>query len=209
MEGLLSQTIDWKLLERYLPELLRLAVSIKLGRVMPSTILKRLNSYSRQNPFYGALCELGKVVRTLFLLLYLGDLKVRRRVLYTTNKIEQYNAFTGWVSFGGEGKMLENHRDRQRKRLKYVHLVTNCLIYHNVYQLTEVLKTLEAEGYEIPTECLPFINPYMTGHLNRLGTYTLNLERDVPDADYGFKPGGGISRESPGQEEAGARATTG
>jgi len=191
---LLSQTIDWKLIERHLPEILRLAISIRQGRVLPSTILKRLNSYSRQNPFYAAMCELGKVVRTLFLMRYLGDLEVRRQVLYTTNKVEQFNAFSKWVTFGGEGKILENHRDRQRKRIKYIHLVTNCLIYHNVYQLTEVLKQLEAEGHEIPTEALPFINPYMTGHINRLGKYVLNLERSVPDADYVYKPGGALER---------------
>ena len=189
---LLSQTIDWKLIERHLPEILRLAISIRQGRVLPSTILKRLNSYSRQNPFYAAMCELGKVVRTLFLMRYLGDLEVRRQVLYTTNKVEQFNAFSKWVTFGGEGKILENHRDRQRKRIKYIHLVTNYLIYHNVYQLTKVLKQLEAEGHEIPTEALPFINPYMTRHINRLGRYVLNLERDVPEADYGYKPGGAL-----------------
>ena len=122
---------------------------------------------------------------------------MRRQVLYTTNKVEQFNAFSKWVTFGGEGKILENHRDRQRKRIKYIHLVTNCLIYHNVYQLTEVLKQLEAEGHEIPTEALPFINPYMTGHINRLGRYVLNLERSVPEADYGYKPGGALEREDP------------
>ena len=92
---LLSRTIDWKFIERHPPEIiLRLAISIRQGRVLPLTVFKRLTSYSRQNPFYAAMCELGKVVRTLFLMRYLGDLEVRRQILYTTNKVEQFNAFS-------------------------------------------------------------------------------------------------------------------
>jgi len=71
-----------------------------------------------------------------------------------------------------------------------------------VYQLTEVLKQLEAEGHEIPTEALSFINPYMTGHINRLGKYVLDLERKVPEADYGYKPGGVFERGGVSLERA-------
>jgi len=71
-----------------------------------------------------------------------------------------------------------------------------------VYQLTEVLKQLEAEGHEIPTEALSFINPYMTGHINRLGRYVLNLERSVPEADYGYKPGEALERSGVSLERA-------
>ena len=53
------------------PELLRVAVSIRSGAILPSDILRRLGSYSRKNKLYFALRELGYVVRTMFLLRYI------------------------------------------------------------------------------------------------------------------------------------------
>jgi TnpA family transposase len=42
--------------------------------LLPSDILRRMNSRSRKNRLYFAFRELGRVVRTLFLLQYISDL---------------------------------------------------------------------------------------------------------------------------------------
>ena len=49
--------------------------------------------------------------------------------------------------------IAENDRDRQRKLIKYNHLVANCLIFHNVQALTRALQQLARElaGGEKPT----------------------------------------------------------
>jgi TnpA family transposase len=52
--------------------MLRVALSIKAGRITAPTILRRLGTYSRQNQLYLAFRELGRVVRTAFLLRYLA-----------------------------------------------------------------------------------------------------------------------------------------
>jgi TnpA family transposase len=54
--------------------MLRVALSIKVGTIMPSTILRRLATYSCKNKLYFAFRELGRVVRTIFLLQYISDL---------------------------------------------------------------------------------------------------------------------------------------
>jgi TnpA family transposase len=61
-----------------LPELLRVAVSIKAGALLPSDILRRLGSYSRKNKLYFALRELGHVVRTMFLVRYVSEVELRK-----------------------------------------------------------------------------------------------------------------------------------
>jgi len=60
--------IDHTLIEAQWDTLLRLVVSLKQKHVTASTLLRRLNSYSQQHPVYLALRELGRVVRTEFLL---------------------------------------------------------------------------------------------------------------------------------------------
>jgi TnpA family transposase len=132
IDELFSDTINWDVIETHLPDMLRVVLSIKAGRITASTLLRKLGTYSRKNKLYVAMRELGRVVRTVFLLKYLSDPTLRRTIQGATNKSEAFNKFIQWVSFGGGGLIAENDRDEQRKLIKYNHLVANCLIFHNV-----------------------------------------------------------------------------
>ena len=102
--------------------MLRVALSIKAGTIMPSTILRRLATYSRKNKLYFAFRELGRVVRTIFLLQYISDLELRQVIQAATNKSEAFNKFVQWVCFGGQGVITENVCDERGKFIKYNHL---------------------------------------------------------------------------------------
>lgn len=54
INALFSDVIDWRLIELHLPAMLRVAVSIKTGKITPSAILRRLGTYSRKNKLYFA-----------------------------------------------------------------------------------------------------------------------------------------------------------
>jgi TnpA family transposase len=72
-------------------------------------------AYSRKNCLYQAFQELGRVVRTAFLLRFLHDTELRRVIQAATNKSESFNRFVQWLFFGGEDLIAENDRDQQRK----------------------------------------------------------------------------------------------
>ena len=122
IDRLFDDAIDWKLIETHLPDLLRVVLSIKAGRITASTLLRKLGTYSRKNKLYQAMRELGRVVRTEFLLRYLSDPELRRTIQAATNKSEAYNNFTQWLAFGDD-LIAENNRDQQRKLIKYNHQV--------------------------------------------------------------------------------------
>ena len=123
-------------------------------------------------------------MRTEFLLNYISDLELRRVILGAMNKSEDFNRFVQWVSFGGEGVLAENHRDEQRKLIKYNHLVANCLIFHNVCAMTRALHKLAGGGFHLRAETLSRLSPYMTRHVNRFGEYRLDLNREPQPVDY-------------------------
>lgn len=181
---LFSDVIDWRLIELHLPAMLRVAVSIKTGKITPSAILRRLGTYSRKNKLYFAFVELGKVIRTIFLLSYIGDVGLRKVIHAETNKSEQFNGFAGWSFFGGDGIIAENIRHEQRKVIKYNHLVANMIILHNVVGMTRVLRELRDEGEEITPETLGGLAPFRTAHINRFGDYTLDFRRKIGPLDF-------------------------
>jgi len=189
IDDLFTAQVDWALIETMVPDLLRVAVSIQTGAMLPSDILRRLSSASRKNKLYFALRELGRVVRTMFLLRYLSDVELRHTIQTATTKSERFNHFVQWVSFGGDSVIAENVRDEQRKFIKYNHLVANLLTFHNLVNMTRALQRLEAEGHTIPDDVLARFSPYPTGHINRFGNYFLHFGRDpVPIPMHFRKP---------------------
>ena len=93
--------IDTELIERYWDDILRFVVTIKLKEATASQLFKRLNSYAKQNPLYRALKEFGKIIKSLFLLKYTADVKLRQAIEKQLNKGELGNRFTKAISFGG------------------------------------------------------------------------------------------------------------
>ena len=131
--------------------------------------------------------ELGKAVRTLFLLRCIDELELRKTIQSATNKSEEFNGFIKWLFFGGEGIIAENVRHEQRKIVKYNQLVANMVILYNVEKMTRVLKDLSGEGVVISKDLLNGLAPYRNSNINRFGDYNLDLEREVPPLDFGIK----------------------
>lgn len=187
IQSLFRGTIDWELIRMHYRDMLRVAVSIKMGQITPSMILRRLGTYSRKNKLYFAFKELGRVIRTRFLLNYINDVELRKQIHAATNKSEEFNNFVKWLFFGGEGVIAENVRHEQRKIIKYSHLVANMVILHNVQWMSRKLKELQSSGYPVGEPVLRGLSPYRFAHINRFGDYMLDLDRAVDPIDYGIK----------------------
>ena len=184
LDSLFSDTVDWDLIETHLPDMLRVVLSIKAGKISASTILRKLGTNSRKNKLFKAFHALGAAVRTGFLMQYIHDVKLRSTIQGATNKSESFNAFVQWLAFGGEGILRTNNREEQRKLIKYNHLVANCLILYNVFEMSRILHELAQEGYQIDPEAIPGLNPYITKHVIRLGQYNLDVNRQPPPIFY-------------------------
>jgi TnpA family transposase len=170
-----KNAIDWELLQTHWFDLIKVGLSIRMGRIVPSRLLKKLGTYSRKNRLYHVFRELDRVIRTEFLLRYIQDIERREEITAETNKAESYNWFSKWLFFGDGGVISSNDREEQEKSLKYNRLVANAVILQNVADLTKVVAELVKEGYPVTKEALCFTSPYMIDNINRLGTYTLNM----------------------------------
>jgi len=176
-----KDSINWELIARHLPDMLQVALSIKAGRIAPSTVLRKLGTASRKNKLYYAFRELGRVVRTCFLLEYVNSEELRRIIQGATNRCESFNKFAQWVYFATD-LIQENVRDEQLKIIKYNHLIANLLIFHNCKTMTDGLRELQDEGMELTPEILRALSPYRQ-HPSRFGTYELR-NRETGPIDY-------------------------
>jgi hypothetical protein len=143
------------------------------------TMRRKLGSHNRQNKLYRAFRELGRVERTLFLLRYVSETDFRQSIRAETTKIESYNDFLDWIGFGGpvikSGDPVE-----QVKQVKYMDLVANAVMLHNVADLTELLSDMSAEGLPVTRELVSRLSPYMREHIRRFGQYLLDMDDQPP-----------------------------
>lgn len=77
--------------------------SLESGHVTVSTALKGSASYSGKNHFYRANRELGRVFKTEFILKFMSDPLVRKRIRRGLLKGEEANGLARQVAYGIHG----------------------------------------------------------------------------------------------------------
>lgn len=179
ISSLFGDQIKWELIQTHWKDMLQVVLSIKAGKILPSTLLRKLGNYSRNNRLYLAFRELGRVTRTMFLLNYISDSELRRFINAQTNKSESFNGFYKWFKFGGE-VLQENNPEEQEKLIKYGQLVANAICFQNVADLTKIISDLIEEGFDITPEALELLSPYLTAHIKRFGDYVIDLSKMPP-----------------------------
>jgi TnpA family transposase len=176
IDALFVGEIDWDLIATHARDMIQVVLSIQAGRVMPSMLLRKLGTYNRRSLLYRAFRELGRVERTLFLLRFIASAETRRTIRAETTKIEAYNDFLDWISFGGpvikSGDPVE-----QEKQLKYASLVANTIMLSNVADMTEALSSMARDGHRVTPELVACLSPYMREHIRRFGQYVLDMEK--------------------------------
>ena len=179
IDALFTKEIDWPLIATHWQDMMQVVLSIQAGLVLPSMLLRKLGSHNRKSRLCLAFRELGRVERTLFLLRYISDPQIRRTIRAETTKIESYNDFLDWITFGGpiikSGDPVE-----QEKQLKYASLVANGIMLSNVADLTEVLSSMAADGHTVTAALAASTSPYMRKNIRRFGKYDLDMD-DLPD----------------------------
>lgn len=175
IDSLFTDTIDWDLIETHWQDMMQVVLSIHKGKMSSSKLLRKLGNYSKKNRLYQAFQELGYVIRTLFLLDYISDVELRETITAQTNKVEAYNNFSDWCSFGSDILVASNDENEMEKAVKYNGILTNAVMLQNVSDMTEIIAALIDDGHNITKEDMSYLSPYLTAHLKRFGDIVMDL----------------------------------
>jgi TnpA family transposase len=176
IDRLFADVVDWKLIHNHWKDLMQVAISIQQGRVASPMLLRKLSHDGRHNRLFVAARELGRVLRTVYLLRWISQKEMRQEVTATTNKIESYHAFTKWLDFGGD-VIAENDLNEQQKRVRYIDLVASAVILQNTVDMMRIMQDLHAEGEPFSAADAAFMSPYGTTGVKRFGNYHLDLKK--------------------------------
>ena len=169
--------IDRDLVERNWMDMQRLAASIRHGVVPASLIMRKLRSYSRQNELSKALNEMGKLERTAFILEYLRDETLRRRVRIALNRGESLHSLARALFFGQLGQFHDRLLEDQMHRASCLMLLIAAISVWNAVYLQKALQAMQAAGVPIDDEHLRHTFPLGWNHINFFGKYAFDLDR--------------------------------
>ena len=169
---LIGGKLNLKLVRTQWEEILRLAASIRHGTVTASLIIRKLASYPRQNSLHTALREVGRIERSLFMLEWMKDPELRRRVQVGLNKGEARNALARAVFFNRQGDLRDRSFENQRYRASGLNLIVAAIILWNTVYLERAVAALREHGIAIDDEALAHLSPIGWEHVNLTGDYT-------------------------------------
>jgi TnpA family transposase len=171
LEPFIAGAVDTKLIVAHWDDVLRLAASVRTGRVSASLMLKRLGAYPRQNGLALALREIGRVERTLATLDWLERPELRRQATAELNKGEARNALARAVCFHRLGRLRDRTAELQQHRASGLALVTAAIALWNTVYLGRALGALRRRGEVVPDALLAHIAPLGWQHINLTGDY--------------------------------------
>ena len=161
-------------------ELLRVAGSLKLGWVTASLLISKLQAGARENVLSRALRDLGRLVKTQFILRWIENQDYRRRIHRQLNKGEALHALRRFLFFAHEGKVQRRQADQQTNQILCLNLVTNAIVTWNTVYMNAAIERLRAEGRIGRDIDLGHLSPALYGHVNPYGKYRFEIEARAP-----------------------------
>ncbi|MFQ5906413.1 MAG: Tn3 family transposase, partial [bacterium] len=160
--------------------------SLESGHATASTALKRLAGYSGKNQFYRANRELGRVFKTEYILQYMSDPLVRRRVRQGLLKGEELHALARQVAYGKQGKLSTRDLQEQKNTSRgstgqsYVSLpfCPKCGSYPK--EINRVIQECEPEKEGVDLSLLEHISPIGWDNVLLYGEYVLDRKLVQP-----------------------------
>jgi TnpA family transposase len=181
IENIIQGKINTKIIQENYDDVLRLAHSIQDGKVSGSLMMSKLGSYARQNALATALREMGRIEKTIFILDYISNEPLRRRINRGLNKSEAVNGLARAIFFGKRGEFRERELQDQLQRASALNILINAISIWNTTYLQKAIDYSKTLG-SFDEDLLKHIAPLGWEHINFLGEYTFDV-KNVPELD--------------------------
>ncbi len=158
----------------------RVAESIHSGTARASQIIRKISAFSRRQPLFKALRNLGRLIRTRHILEMAGDKDYRRRILQGINKGESRNSLAKDMIYARQGNIYDKTPRLRLTRASSLNLAVLCIAAWNTVHMQRAIRYLRRKGREISEEDLRFLSPFIREHINLYGQFKF---QPVPDLD--------------------------
>jgi TnpA family transposase len=174
LEPLFRGGIDIELILEQWDQLVRIASSLRQRTAPAHVVVQRLAGSSPSDRVAKALTALGRVVKTIYILRYLHEEDVRRRVQLQLNRGESRHDLARWLFFANQGEFRTGDYEEIMNKASCLSLLSNAVLVWNTVRMGEIVARLRAAGEAVSDEDLGRISPLAYAHVIPNGTYVFD-----------------------------------
>ena len=151
--------------------ILRGSLSLKQRTAPAHVIVQRLTNSFPADRLSRAVTNLGRIIKTQYILRYLTDRDLRRTVQLQLNKGEYRHKLPRRIFFANQGEFTTGDYEEIMNKASCLSLVSNAILYWNTLKITDIVEQLRVQGEEVAPETLAHISLLPFKHVVPNGTY--------------------------------------
>jgi TnpA family transposase len=168
---LLNKTADLDIVEEQWEPMMRVALSLKQRTAPAHVVVQRLTNSYPSDRLSKAFTNLGRIIKTQYILRYLTDPDLRRAVQSQLNKGEYRHRLPRRVFFADQGAFTTGDYEEIMNKASCLSLVSNAILCWNTIKIHDIVESLRQQGEEIDDETLSHISLLPFRHVIPNGTY--------------------------------------
>lgn len=173
---LLNKTADIDIVEEQWEAMIHVAQSLKERTAPAHVIVQRLTNSFPADRLSRAFTNLGRIIKTEYILRYITDKPLRRTVQLQLNKGEYRHKLPRWVFFANQGEFTTGDYEEIMNKASCLSLVSNAILYWNTSRISEIVEDLRNQGEIVDDETLAHISLLPYKHVLPNGTYFIEEE---------------------------------
>ena len=139
-----------------------------------NVILRRLAGSTPSNRLAKALTALGRIAKTIYILRYIQDEPLRRRVQLQLNRGESRHDLARWLFFANRGEFRSGDYEEIMNKASCLSLLSNAVLIWHTLEIGKIVERLRVTGQRVADEDLARVTPLLHGHVIPNGTCYFN-----------------------------------
>lgn len=171
---LLNKSVDMSLIEEQWEPMIRVALSLKRRTAPAHVIVQRLTSSFPSDRLSKAFTNLGRIIKTEYILRYLTDPELRRTIQIQLNKGEYRHKLPRWVFFANQGEFCTGDYEEIMNKASCLSLVSNAILCWNTIKIDGIVEGLRNQEELVDNDALGHISLLPFKHVLPNGTYFID-----------------------------------
>ena len=168
---LLTKTSDLEIVEEQWEPMMRVALSLQQRTAPAHVVVQRLTNSFPSDRLSKAFTNLGRIIKTQYILRYLTDPELRRTVQIQLNKGEYRHRLPRRIFFADQGEFTTGDYEEIMNKASCLSLASNAILYWNTIKINDIVESLRQQGEAIDDETLSHISLLPFRHVVPNGTY--------------------------------------
>lgn len=160
-------------------EMLRTVTTMREGKVRPSILVRKIASLPRKSPVFHAWQDLGRIVKTNYLLDYVRDPIFRREQRVALNKGEERNGLSRRLHHGTDGGFRTGDYLAQLNAASCLNLLISLISVSNALEYQKLWEGKSVAG-RVPAVWLKTLSTFSTDGVVYLGKYFFSRDSRPP-----------------------------